>query len=249
VYVLLACTSGFETTAHTICWTLFLLATHPEAEQRLCEELDALGLLASPERPQPGALQWEHLSQLKYLSAVINESMRMYPVTSSGVIRVTHAPINLGGHHLPPGQPILVPMWAVHRSAHVGSAVCRGEGGTVCGAGSNKPVTTADSSVCGSPAAATPPAPTPKPCVYRSPRLWPAPDEFRPERFLAAGTPAPSDYVDVAADIAAWRDQEGQQQPAAGSGKEGGAGSGNKGGADGGSSRAALDVKVGQGLL
>lgn len=108
--------AGFETTAHTICWTLFLLATHPEAEAALCAELDGLGLLASPDRPQPAPLQWEHLSQLKYLSAVVNESMRMYPAASSGTIRITDRPITLAGHSLPAGQPVLIPFFAVHRN-------------------------------------------------------------------------------------------------------------------------------------
>jgi hypothetical protein len=53
-----------QTTAHTICWTLFLLATHPEAEARLCAELDSLGLLATPDRPRPAAMQWEQLAQV-----------------------------------------------------------------------------------------------------------------------------------------------------------------------------------------
>lgn len=53
-----------QTTAHTISWTLFLLATHPEAEARLCAELNSLGLLAKPGKPAPTALQWEHLAQV-----------------------------------------------------------------------------------------------------------------------------------------------------------------------------------------
>jgi cytochrome P450 len=56
--------AGFETTAHTICWTLFLLATHPDAEAKLCAELATLGLLATPEKPVPNPLQWEHLAQV-----------------------------------------------------------------------------------------------------------------------------------------------------------------------------------------
>jgi len=54
--------------------------------------------------------------QLKYLSAVINESMRMYPAVPSGTIRITDRPINLGGHQLPAGQPVMMPFWAIHRS-------------------------------------------------------------------------------------------------------------------------------------
>jgi hypothetical protein len=54
--------------------------------------------------------------QLKYLSAVVNESMRMYPAASSGTIRITDRPITLAGHSLPAGQPVLIPFFAVHRN-------------------------------------------------------------------------------------------------------------------------------------
>ena len=108
--------AGFETTAHTICWTLFLLATHPEVETKLLQELEGLGLAASPSNPKPRAMIWEDLSNLKYLSAVINESMRMYPVVSSGTIRITHDWTKLGEYTVPPGIPILTPFYAIHRS-------------------------------------------------------------------------------------------------------------------------------------
>ena len=41
--------AGIDTTAHTMAWTLYLLAQHPEAEAQVCAELDALGLLATAE--------------------------------------------------------------------------------------------------------------------------------------------------------------------------------------------------------
>ena len=41
--------AGTDTTAHTMTWTLYLVAQHPEVEARLCAELDALGLLATPQ--------------------------------------------------------------------------------------------------------------------------------------------------------------------------------------------------------
>jgi hypothetical protein len=40
----------------------------------------------------------------------------MYPVTSSGTIRITDKPITLAGHSLPAGQPVLLPFYAIHRS-------------------------------------------------------------------------------------------------------------------------------------
>jgi hypothetical protein len=46
----------------------------------------------------------------------MNESMRMFPVASAGIIRITDRPINLAGHSLPAGQPIMFPIWSIHRS-------------------------------------------------------------------------------------------------------------------------------------
>ncbi len=42
--------TGFETTAHSLSWTLALLAAHPEAEAVVVEELRSRGLLATPEQ-------------------------------------------------------------------------------------------------------------------------------------------------------------------------------------------------------
>lgn len=56
--------AGFETTAHTIAWTLALVSTHPDIEARLCSELKSLGLLAEPGGPPPTQLDWEHLAQV-----------------------------------------------------------------------------------------------------------------------------------------------------------------------------------------
>jgi hypothetical protein len=42
--------------------------------------------------------------------------MRLYPVVSSGTIRITHKPMQLGPYSLPAGQPVLIPFFAIHRS-------------------------------------------------------------------------------------------------------------------------------------
>lgn len=47
------------------------MSQHPEVEARVVSELDSLGLLATRERPQPRALQFEDLGKLAYLNLVI----------------------------------------------------------------------------------------------------------------------------------------------------------------------------------
>lgn len=49
----------------------YAISQHPEVEQRICEELDALGLLVSPSQPQPRQFEHADLGKLTYLSCVI----------------------------------------------------------------------------------------------------------------------------------------------------------------------------------
>uniref|UniRef100_A0A7S3VHT2 Cytochrome P450 n=1 Tax=Dunaliella tertiolecta TaxID=3047 RepID=A0A7S3VHT2_DUNTE len=76
--------AGFETTAHSIAWTLMCLACHDEALQPVLQELDGLGLLASTKNPSPRAVEWSDLGKLKELDAAINEGLRLFPTVSSG---------------------------------------------------------------------------------------------------------------------------------------------------------------------
>ena len=48
----------------------YLISQYADVETRLAAELDAAGLLASSERPQPRTLQHADLSTLPYLSCV-----------------------------------------------------------------------------------------------------------------------------------------------------------------------------------
>ncbi|QPG99328.1 hypothetical protein C2857_001495 [Epichloe festucae Fl1] len=69
VAVLLA---GRDTTAGTLSWAVYELARHPECLAKLRREiLDIVG----PTRPPT----YEHLKNMPYLKAIINETLRLYP--------------------------------------------------------------------------------------------------------------------------------------------------------------------------
>ena len=63
--------AGEDTSSNTSAWTLFLVSQHPEVEAKIVEELEQAGLLATPQQPEPRALQYGDLSRLSYLNMVI----------------------------------------------------------------------------------------------------------------------------------------------------------------------------------
>ena len=66
---------GFETTSGLLCFAVHEVAANPEIQRRLHAEIDAA--LADC---QHGEVTFETLDSLEYLDAVINETLRMYPV-------------------------------------------------------------------------------------------------------------------------------------------------------------------------
>ena len=63
--------AGHETAALALTWTAYLLAGHPEMQERAHAELAAI--------TEDGTVKAEHYGQLRYLTAVVKEAMRLYP--------------------------------------------------------------------------------------------------------------------------------------------------------------------------
>ena len=100
--------AGHETTANALSWTWVLLARHPEAEQRLHAEVDAVLHGAAP--------TMDDLPKLPYTRAVVAESMRLYPPAWTLGRRVLED-YHWAGHTFPKGALILMSQWIVQRDA------------------------------------------------------------------------------------------------------------------------------------
>jgi cytochrome P450 len=100
--------AGFETTASAITWTLYLLARHPVILRELQAELDELR--------QRKAFSDASMAELPSLTQVLCESLRLYP-PAHRLTRRAIEPVTLGDYELPAGTELLIPVWAVHRSA------------------------------------------------------------------------------------------------------------------------------------
>jgi cytochrome P450 len=82
---MLALFAGADTTSTTMAGVLFYLMTHPACFRRLRAELDGA---AGDGAPYNVPIEGDALVGLKYLDAVINETLRLQPAVPSGVQRV-----------------------------------------------------------------------------------------------------------------------------------------------------------------
>ncbi|XP_078703229.1 taurochenodeoxycholic 6 alpha-hydroxylase-like [Branchiostoma floridae x Branchiostoma belcheri] len=105
--------AGHDTTASTTSWVLYSLATHPEHQDRVYQEVQ--GILGGRE---PACLEWEDLPKLKYLTLCIKEAMRLHcPIPIIG--RQISAPIEVEGKVLPEGTIVDVNIWNIHHNLDV----------------------------------------------------------------------------------------------------------------------------------
>lgn len=98
--------AGHETTALALSWCWYMLATHPEVQEKLFAEVDAALGGRTPTA--------EDMARLPYTRNVLQEALRLYTPTWSGARDVV-APVELGGHQLGPGDTVMYLPYFTHR--------------------------------------------------------------------------------------------------------------------------------------
>jgi cytochrome P450 len=93
--------AGEDTTAYTLAWTIWLLATRPEAQARCAQE--ARAVLGGERFP----VTYESVGQLHYGEAALRESMRLKPVAPLLALEPL-AETTLMGTRIPAGTPLLL---------------------------------------------------------------------------------------------------------------------------------------------
>lgn len=96
--------AGHETTASALCWALYWIHYLPEVQDQLRSELSRLG-------PQPDPAE---IARLPYLTAVCQETLRIYPVTLTTGVRVLQSPMQVMDYHLNTGTVLFPCTYLVH---------------------------------------------------------------------------------------------------------------------------------------
>ena len=98
------------TTAHSLTWSLFLLAQHPSQMSRIHHELST--------HLNGGFPTLEQVDRLPITERTIKESMRILPASSYSQ-RITAAPVDLGPFKLAPGAGIIFSQFITHHMPHL----------------------------------------------------------------------------------------------------------------------------------
>ena len=107
--------AGHETSATAAAWTLHLLSTHLEVQDRLPAEVQETlpFLFGRNSREDYALLEQCDVDQLPYLNNVCRESLRYIP-PARGIVRKTIGQDPLGGFLVPPDTPIFVYANTIH---------------------------------------------------------------------------------------------------------------------------------------
>ena len=100
--------AGHETSASAMAWALYLLASHPQLQDRVANESASLG--AAP--------QFSVLSRLGFTRDVFRETLRLYPPVPM-MVRENQHPEDMRGRTVAPGAQIVLSPWHLHRHARI----------------------------------------------------------------------------------------------------------------------------------
>jgi cytochrome P450 len=98
--------AGHATTAVALFWSLFLVASVPEVQERIAAEVQPLDL-----GPKNAAAAIPHLT---YSRAVVSEALRLYPPAYS-IVRLARRADNAAGVPVPAGTVVQIAPWVLHR--------------------------------------------------------------------------------------------------------------------------------------
>ncbi|KFZ56914.1 Cytochrome P450 3A24, partial [Antrostomus carolinensis] len=101
--------AGYEPTSNTLCYLAYELATNPDVQQKLLEEIDTV-------LPNKAPLTYEAVMQLEYLDMVVSETLRLFPI-GGRIERACKKDVEINGVTIPKGTIVMIPPYTLHRNA------------------------------------------------------------------------------------------------------------------------------------
>lgn len=127
--------AGHDTTGHTLTWLVFELCKHPRYQETLRAEVDAFwarrGYVRNSTRNPPSAtlFGYEDLQELRFMTRVITETLRLWPAVANGSFRQLQFEDTITGRGgkpvtLPAGTFVQIQHWTRHRNPDLWGEDC-----------------------------------------------------------------------------------------------------------------------------
>jgi len=121
--------AGHETTANSIAFACYFMAKHPEVQERARKEILSVynkhienGLTKVP--AHEFIPTYEEQKGLEYLTAIIKETLRLYPPVAQLPARITSKDVKLGEYTLPKNTLVAVDIFSMHHNSKVWGPDC-----------------------------------------------------------------------------------------------------------------------------
>ncbi|XP_053131997.1 cytochrome P450 3A29-like isoform X2 [Hemicordylus capensis] len=99
--------AGYEPSSNSLGYLAYVLATHPDVQQKLHDEIDSI-------LPNKAPLTYDAIMQLEYLDMVLNETQRLYPL-GGRIERVCKKDVEINGVTIPKDTVVMIPPYLLHR--------------------------------------------------------------------------------------------------------------------------------------
>ncbi|KAI8380389.1 cytochrome P-450 cyp509A1 [Blakeslea trispora] len=107
--------AGHDTTSHSLAYTLYHLAIHPEIQEKARQE--AIRILG--DAPKDVLPNLEQTKQFEYINQVIKESMRISPPVIRVPTRLAAEDTAISSTALPKGTKVRVDIYSIHNNKHI----------------------------------------------------------------------------------------------------------------------------------
>ncbi|KAJ4788168.1 hypothetical protein LUZ62_039414 [Rhynchospora pubera] len=104
--------AGTDTSSNTIEWAMSLLLNNPHA---LAKARHEIAMVVGRDR----LVEESDVPNLPYLRAIINETLRLYPVVPLDVPHESAVECFIGGYKIPRGTMLLINIYAIHRDPSI----------------------------------------------------------------------------------------------------------------------------------
>nr|XP_044998607.1 cytochrome P450 3A21-like [Jaculus jaculus] len=107
VLLMMLILAGHLTVSSSLTFITYMLATHPDVQKKVQEEIDAA-------LPNKVPATYDAVADMEYLDMIVRETLRLYPIAAK-IQRICSKDVEINGVFIPKGTVVMVPTFILQR--------------------------------------------------------------------------------------------------------------------------------------